>query len=90
MNSFSLEHNFHKSFRSHLRNNINRTFYFVSVDKRFLVKSLSDTEKRKLFSILDDMIDYFNKQQNLSFIQRIYGVFEVKTNIFGNLNIMIT
>lgn len=57
VSSFSIELNGEKQFKT-IGNDatFNQSFFFRSADKRFLIKSITNNEKYKLFSMLDSLI----------------------------------
>lgn len=65
------------------------SFFFSSYDNRFIIKTLTTKEKDILLSILDDMILHLVKTDNKSLLARIYGLYTLRTNVFGELHIMI-
>lgn len=88
--SFSISLNSKKQFKSNVNEMThNRSFYFTSCDNRFLIKSISNSEKKKLISILDDLIKHFESTKNKSLMVRIYGLFELDINLFGSMNLII-
>ena len=90
MESFSIELNMMKQFKIHVTEaSNNSSFYFRSIDDRFLIKSISNSEKHKLFSMLDDLIAHFEGSANISLLARIYGVFTMSTNMFGTMTLVI-
>ena len=64
------------------------SFFFFSCDKKFVIKTLQGHEKRKLLSILDQLIKHF-VQNNRSLIARIYGVYTLMTGNFEPIDIVV-
>ena len=65
------------------------SFFFFSYDNKFIIKTVSSTERKTLFRILDDFICHVEEMDNQSLIARIYGVFSIKTNIYGSVDIIL-
>jgi len=68
------------------------SFFFFSRDKKLIIKTLKDSERDVLIGengILDDYINHIKKTNNKSFLARIYGIFTIKSNYYGNVNIII-
>lgn len=59
------------------------SFFFESFDKRFIIKSISSSEKKVLLNLLDDLIQHLEQTTlNKSLLARIYGIFTIKTEYF--------
>lgn len=65
------------------------SFFFSSYDNRFIIKTLNNKEKKILLSILNDLLIHFHNTENKSLLARIYGLYSLKTNVFGKLNVMV-
>jgi hypothetical protein len=65
------------------------SFFFFSSDRRFVIKTISKTEKNKLLSMVDDLIQHFIQTENQSLIARIYGVCKVTSKSFAPFYIVI-
>jgi len=68
------------------------SFFFFSRDKKLLIKTLNEKERNVLIGkngILDDYIKHIKKTNNKSFLARIYGIFTIETNYYGNVDIII-
>ena len=65
------------------------SFFFFSKDKKFLIKTLKVSERKILTGILGEYIDHIKSTGNKSFLARIYGLFTIETNYYGNVDIMI-
>ena len=50
---------------------------------------MKKSEKKRLLSMLDDLIKHFETTENNSILARIYGVFTIKTNVFGEVDLML-
>jgi len=64
------------------------SFFFFSHDNKFLIKTMSKSEKRLFLGMLDDYISHIQNSNNKSLLARIYGIFNIHTNEFGFLNVM--
>ena len=65
------------------------SFFFFSFDNRFIIKTINQQEKKVCLSITDDMIHHLECTNNQSLLARIYGVFSIKTNVFGPTDIIL-
>ena len=65
------------------------SFFFFSHDRRFLIKTMSSGEKKKMLKMVDAYVQHIDNSKNKSLLARIYGIFEIKTNYFDSVNIMI-
>lgn len=66
------------------------SFFFFSYDKRFIIKTLKDDEKKTLLGMLDSYIHHFKKTtKNKSFLAKIYGIFTIHTSQFAPLDFII-
>jgi len=65
------------------------SFFFFSHDNRFIIKTIGASEKKVLLGMLDDMIYHFEHTDNQSMLARIYGLYTIKTNIFGSLDLIL-
>ena len=65
------------------------SFFFFSHDQRFLIKTMSAEEKKKMLKMLDDYIEHIVSTKNKSQLARIYGIFSITTNYFATVHIMI-
>ena len=68
------------------------SFYFFSKDKKFLIKTLKVSERKILTGkdgILLEYIEHIKRTENKSFLARIYGLFTIKTNYYGSIDVMI-
>lgn len=64
-------------------------FFFFSHDQRFLIKTMSSEEVKKMLKMLDAYIEHIKATKNESLLARIYGIFKISTNYFAPVNIMI-
>ena len=66
------------------------SFFFFSFDNKFLIKTLQGGEKIKMLGMLDEYIGHLKKSKdNQSLLARIYGMYNIKTNVFAPLTVMI-
>ena len=83
----SLEMNHHRVFKAGESEGSSGSFFFFSYDNKFIVKTINSGEKKVLLSILDDLTQHLNNSKSL--ISRIYGIFNVKSNVFGPVEIIL-
>jgi 1-phosphatidylinositol-4-phosphate 5-kinase len=65
------------------------SFFFFSRDNRFLIKTLTRSERDLFLNMLDKYINHLEATHNESLLARIYGIFTIKTNFFHELDIMV-
>jgi len=65
------------------------SFFFFSYDNKLLIKTISPSEKETLLKMLDPMIEHIQKSQNQSLLARIYGLYQIKTNIFDSMTVIV-
>ena len=65
------------------------SFFFFSHDNRFIIKTLRGKESKILLNMLDDLILHYQETKNSSLLARIYGLYSIKTNIFGPLEVIV-
>jgi len=64
------------------------SFFFFTKDRRFIIKTIDQQESNKLKSMSKSMLSHFKTNKN-SIIARIYGLYSLKTNVYGPLNFII-
>ena len=89
MHSLSVELNRNQAFKAGQGAGASGSFFFFSYDHRFIIKTMTNSEKNNLLEMLDDLILHYKAGNNSSLIARIYGVFRVQTNSFKPFNFMI-
>ena len=65
------------------------SFFLYSSDRKFVIKTVSKSEKDLLLSMLDDLIQHYIKTDSKSLIARIYGVLKVTSKSFSPFYIVI-
>ena len=89
MDSLNIEDNIQNVFKAGEGVGQSGSFFFFSKDNRFLIKTMRGSEKKILIDMLDDLIQHFQKTENLSMLARIYGLFTIKTNVFKSVDVII-
>ena len=84
-----MEANRDRIFRSGEGDGKSGSFFFFSYDNQFLIKTVRPSEVKVLTNMLDSMISHIKFQDNKSLLARIYGLFKIKTNVFGQVNIIL-
>ena len=87
--SLSMEANRDRIFRSGEGDGKSGSFFFFSYDNQFLIKTVRPSEVKKLTKIVDSMISHIKFADNKSLLARIYGLFTIKTNVFGSVSIIL-
>ena len=87
--SLSVIKNRHRVFKAGEGAGSSGSFFFFSHDNRFLIKTMTSSEKKKMLNMLDDYVQHIESSLNRSLIARIYGIFEIKTNYFDTLHVMV-
>jgi len=65
------------------------SFFFYTQDKKYVVKTTRRNEKAIVLGMLDEMVKHIESTNNESFLVRIYGIFTVKTSVFGAVDIIL-
>ena len=52
-----------------------------------MIKTLRRNEMKLLLNMMDDMIEHF--KMNKSLLVRIYGMFTIKTKVFGSIDLVL-
>ena len=89
MQSLSVEANRHRVFRAGEGAGASGSFFFFSHDDKFIIKTMSTGERNKMLSMLEDYVSHIEETGNRSLITRIYGIFEIRTNYFEPVTLMI-
>jgi 1-phosphatidylinositol-4-phosphate 5-kinase len=88
MDSLNLNDNVSSIFKSGEGMGKSGSFFFFSKDQKFVIKTLRRDEKKILMDMLDDMIDHI-KESPQSLLVRIYGIYTLKTKIFGTVDLIL-
>jgi len=88
MQSLDLNDNVSSIFKSGEGMGKSGSFFFFSKDQKFVIKTMRRDEKTILINMLDDMIVHLNNYRE-SLLVRIYGIFTLKTKIFGSVDIIL-
>ena len=65
------------------------SFFFFSYDNKFIIKTLKGNEKQLLINILDGYIEHIKKNDNKSLMARIFGIFEIQTEYFDKMDVIV-
>jgi 1-phosphatidylinositol-4-phosphate 5-kinase len=80
--SLSLDNNQEMVFKAGQGAGKSGSFFFFSFDNKFLIKTITSSEKNILLDMLDDYINHIILTDNKSLLARIYGVFTIKSNYY--------
>ena len=76
-------------FRSGESAGLSGSFFFFSHDNKFIIKTLSSSDKKKLIQIMEgDYCSYLEQNQN-SLLARIYGMYVVKKQDGKSIDLII-
>lgn len=89
LESLSIEKNQEKVFQAGESAGASGSFFFFSHDDRFLIKTVSKSEKQVIDEILDEYICHLSDTQNKSLLARIYGLFLIESSFFKNVYIIL-
>ena len=89
LESLSIEKNQEKVFQAGESAGASGSFFFFSHDNRFLIKTVSKSEKQVIDEILDEYICHLSDTQNKSLLARIYGLFLIESSFFKNVYIIL-
>ena len=87
--SLSFENNREQVFKAGQGAGKSGSFFFFSKDRKFVIKTISKSEKDVLLGMLDDLIKHFTDTRNKSLIARIYGVCKLTTKSFTPFYLVI-
>ena len=65
------------------------SFFFFSADKKFIIKTMTKSEKSLFLSMAEEYTNYFVGHQD-SLIAKIFGVFKVKIANMGKVYLMLS
>ena len=65
------------------------SFFFLTENKKFIIKTMSHTEKGILLKTLPDMVKYLIDVGSKSIISRNYGVFKIKCKGMNSIYVML-
>ena len=75
--SFCCEANRQQVFKTGEGSGKSGSFFFLTHDKRFMIKTINESEKEIMLKILDGYLDHHLKYPD-SLISKIFGVFTIK------------
>jgi len=76
-NSFSPKYNHEQVFKAGEGSGKSGSFFFLTHDKKFMIKTVSEDELDLMLKILDSFIEHHQKYPD-SLISKIFGVFTVR------------
>jgi 1-phosphatidylinositol-4-phosphate 5-kinase len=79
LTSLSITSNRSAVFRAGQGSGKSGSFFFFSVDQKFIIKTLSKKEMKTLFKMLDNLVLHLKSTDNESLLARIYGVFTLRS-----------
>jgi len=65
------------------------SFFFFSHDKKFIVKTMTDSEMKFFKKKVSESYFSYLKEYQLSFLARIYGIYTVKICGYSSVNLML-
>jgi hypothetical protein len=65
------------------------SFFFLSQDDKFLVITISSTEKNTLLNLLEDLHLHYGAQSGHSYISQILGLYSVKLKGFQTIQFIV-
>ena len=89
MDSLQIVKNYQNIFKAGEGEGNSGSFFFLTHDNRFLIKTLQGEEKCKLLNMMNLYIKHIKETNNQSLIARIYGIYTFKTNQFKAVDVMI-
>lgn len=88
LQSLSIDKNRSRVFKAGQGAGQSGSFFFFSFDNRFIIKTLRGKEKHVLLGMLDPLLNHLETNTD-SLLARIYGLYSIKTNIFGPLEVIV-
>jgi 1-phosphatidylinositol-4-phosphate 5-kinase len=89
IDSLNIESNINNMFKAGEGAGASGSFFFFSKDNKYLIKTLSETEKDIKLNMLDDFIAHLKQCDNKSLIARIYGIYSIKTSVYDTVYVML-
>lgn len=65
------------------------SFFMFSSDKKFIIKTIRGSEKKILLGILDDFINYLKRNNNVSLLAKVFGLFTIRTKQFVPVDFIV-
>ena len=93
--SLDLDSNINKIFKSGTGSSgKSGSFFFYSFDNKLIIKTVEESEKRLLISMLDDLKSHvtnlpFNPSGPKSLLARIYGLYSIVTSQFSKVSFIL-
>jgi hypothetical protein len=87
--SLSAAKNRHNVFKAGEGEGRSGSFFFLSHDRRFIIKTVMKHEKNSLLRILDQYIDHIVQSNNESLLVSIYGLYTIQSAYFANMDIIL-
>lgn len=89
IDSLNIESNINNMFKAGEGAGASGSFFFFSKDNKYLIKTLSKTEKDIKLNMLDAFIEHLKSTDNKSLIARIYGIYSIKTSVYDTVYVML-
>ena len=89
MESLIISENMDKVFKAGEGAGESGSFFFFSKDNKLLIKTMSKEERVLMLDMLDDLVEYLEKNNNQSLLARIYGIYTFKTNVFKPMDVLV-
>ena len=65
------------------------SFFFFSKDRKFIIKTVKEDEMKLIKKFVHRYKDYLIVENPNSILVRIYGIFQIKSQRFTNMHVMI-
>ncbi len=65
------------------------SFFFFTEDRQYIIKTIKKSELKKFLKSLPSICEYLYKNEERSYIQRIYGLFKIKMPSIEPFYIMV-
>ena len=68
---------------------IDAHYVFNTKDGKYIVEVIPSKRKRLLLNLLKQLTNHFINTNNESLLARIYGLYTIKTNVFGSFDVIV-
>ena len=88
--SLDLDMNIDKIFKAGMGAGKSGSFFFFSQDNKLIIKTIVNSEKKLLMSMIDDINSHIvDSTNNRSLLARIYGLFSIKSAQFSKVSFIL-
>lgn len=89
INSLDADENNEQAFEAGEGAGASGSFFFFSKDRKFIIKTVKDDEMKLIKSFAHKYKEYLTSENLNSLLVRIYGIFQIKTQSFTRIHVMV-